>query len=467
MSLGLSIFLNSFALMVVGACCAYWGMSACFEKRHALVVFWVYFAVKAVVWATFDAQTLTGSLAAGEGALWSLAIAVFAAAAFIVLYYTWDASFCKIGFAGVFTDAFCSVAVMAATFAAQLLVGSPVAGDYRAALGPGTAIVAFGQVVLFQALLRLARPFTRWFSGYRVVHERAWSVCIVVAVIAATLAKADYATLTAQGAGVMFALVAVFLAVSAAYMLQRMIAEQKRKSLLAHERQLASEYDRAMAAQLEYLDASAVALDAIAADVTRARRVVGEESLAEYASQLGEACEQLRHGVYSDCPALDVVLTSSEAALSAQGVRVEFRVSPLGGAANQAALVAQAMLGWALGEYGDSTREAGAADGSAGSQAKGWRTRLARFAPAAGQRAAMQGNGTADDASPTVSLRIARKSNQLVFRMEAPSKRGARFPRRLLEERSVAFQGALLEDDDGARKVVRALVGEDQPWYGR
>ena len=61
---------------------------------------------------------------------------------------------------------------------------------------------------------------------------------------------------------------------------QRMGAERKRKSLFARERQLASEYDRALAAQLEYLDASAVALDAIAADVTRARRAAGEESLA-------------------------------------------------------------------------------------------------------------------------------------------------------------------------------------------
>ena len=67
--------------------------------------------------------------------------------------------------------------------------------------------------------------------------------------------------------------------------------------------------------------------------------------------------------MHSDCPALDVVLSSSEVALSARGVRAEFRVPPLGGAANQAALVSQAMLGWVLSEYGDSLRGMGGAGG--------------------------------------------------------------------------------------------------------
>ena len=427
MSTGLSVFLNSLALMAVGACCAYIGLNACFCKRHSTAVFWAYMSTKAIVWSVHDALDLAGMLGGAASVPWDFAIAVFGVLTYIVLYFTWNTSFCKVGFAGVFVDAFSACSLMAAIYVSHILVGAPEVGDYRACLGPGTAIVAVGNLALFQAIVLIAKPVIRWFANYKIVHEKMWAIAFVVIIIFFTFPRMDYAALMANSVPISFALLIVLLVCLLAYVRQLMRAEGKRKELLLRERQLAGEYDRALSEQLEYLDASAVALDAIAVDVAQTTRAIGHDGLASYAAQLDAVCARLRYGVYSDWPALDVVLTSFETAFEARGWKVDYRISPLGSASNQAALVAQSMLGWVMEEY-----EGGGKEG-----------------PLA------------------LCLRISRKRNQLVFVLQVPSNRKERFPHRLLEERSIAFQGVLLENDDGSCKTVRALVGEDQPWNGR
>jgi hypothetical protein len=47
-----------------------------------------------------------------------------------------------------------------------------------------------------------------------------------------------------------------------------------------------------------------------------------------------------------------------------------------------------------------------------------------------------------------------------VFVLNAPTNRRRRFPKRLLAERVPVSESMLLEEDDGVRKMIRALVLE-------
>lgn len=439
MDAGLSIFLNSFVLMVAGAICAYVGMSACFEKRHSPALFWAYMAIKGVIWSVFDVLVLTASVGDTEP-LWRLAISVLAVLTYIVFYYTWRTDFCKLGIAAVFTDGLSALSLMAIVLVANVLYGEPPIGDYRASLGPWTALIAVASVAFFVVLVRLVRPVIRWFANYEIVHKRLWTLVVFLAALSAAIPRMNYDQLTNAGAVFMALMMSVALACGVGYMRQRAGLEKKRRELLLRERQLVSEYDRAMGEQLDYLSASAVALDAVSANVARVERMVEGTELSDYVAQLSSVCERLRHGVHSDCPALDVVLTKYESEFFSSGLSIEYRVPPLGDAANQAALVVQAMLGWVLDKYGKRPGDSSRKD------------------------AATFESGL--EFARTAKLRIARKGNQLVFVMEVPSNRKVRFPKRLLEECSIAFRGALLEDDDGSRKVIRVLIEEDQLWRG-
>ena len=306
--------------------------------------------------------------------------------------------------------------------------------EYRGYLGLGGFIRCLGMSALYLVLLFLARPLFKWFSSYEFVHKNIWQTIAVVGIVAVSLPRMTTNTLATQPV-----LSAIWLGVLlfipfVVYFVSRVRVERKRKALLESEVALTEEYARFILEQIEYLERSAVQLDEVASDIAHVQEEIESAFLKKQVAELKDLCNQLRHGSFSDNPALDVVLATYEEEFAKEGLQIDYRVRPLGDAATQAALVAQAMLAWTLG----SCKAAMGRDGAS--------------------RESGRDGVTVGEDGADVEFRIIREGDQLVFMLDAPSNRRRRFSRHILEERVPSFDGMFTEADDGARKTVRALV---------
>jgi hypothetical protein len=220
------------------------------------------------------------------------------------------------------------------------------------------------------------------------------------------------------------------------YLFSRARTERKRKALLENEVKLAQNYVSSIHEQLPFLEECAAQLDEIAFEAARIGRDVDDADLKEQVARLSNLCNKLRYGLYSDSPVLDVVLVTAEREFEEAGFHVVYRISPLGDEAVTAAMVSQTMLSWAL----DSCKAAK-------------RQPASRFGASRVQPANCESESA-------VEFKIIREGEQLVFVLNAPTNRRRRFPKRLLAERVPVSESMLLEEDDGVRKMIRALVLE-------
>lgn len=422
----LSVFLNSFCFMIAGMMIVIIVMDALFPRRHSLGVFVAYTLVKGISWSWYDTAYFLGTVGRLEYGFQILAPAVFGALSFVVMYYTWKGSFAKFCVGSFCLDSMTGLVTMGVLFLAHEWFDTASAIDNRGYFGAGTVFSCVALVAIVLIMLWLAKPIVSWFRDYEIVHEKAWIALVVAGVVTSVVSRAlsveqlrDPMLLSTLAAALVIACFAVFLA-------NQVRVQWKRRELLGSEAKLMREYDRAIREQVAYLQESSVQLDRLAEDASRLQGDVSNPELTERVAQLRDTCDALRHGVYSDCPALDVVLSVSQKEFEHLGLSVEYRVPPLGDASVQAALLAQPMLAWAAQTCG-----------ARGPKAE------------SGQNAA----------EPDIAFRIMRGKGQLGFVLRMPSC-GRSFPKSLMRDRVMTFDGVLLQADDGQRKTVRALVAE-------
>jgi len=432
----LSAFLNSAFFMIVGAVVVYVGMSYMFPKRRLAHVFVAYMLIKGLLWSLYDASYVLGTAGALEQLFQVVGTPILGALSYVVLYYTWEGDFYKIGLGGFILDIITSASMTPVFLLADQLFPPLAPLDYRGGLGLATLFRCGGMAALNLLFLSIAKPLFRWFGSYEFVHKNAWQVVVIASIALATLPRMASGVQVARPVLVALAFAGFLLIPFGAYMVSRVRAERKRKALLESEVKLAEEYVISIRKQLPLLEESAAQLNVVAEEVARVKRGVEDESLEDQVMKLSTVCNQLRYGVYSDSPVLDVTLVASARDFEEMGMRVEYHIAPLGDQAVRAAMVSQTMLSWAL----DSCKAARRQD---------TRPFGVSHAETAGK------NGDAQ-----VEFRIIREGDQLAFVLNAPSNRRRNLPKRLLVERVPAFDGVVHETDDGARKVVRVLALE-------
>lgn len=436
MALGLSAFLNSAAFMITGAVMVYVGMSIMFPKRRPPYVFIAYMLIKGLLWSLYDASFMLGTMDTPEYLFQVVGTPLLGVLSYVVLYYTWKGDFYKIGLGGFVLDMLVSASMMPAFVLADRLFPPIVPLDYRGPLGLATLVKCGGMAALNLLFLFIARPLLRWFGSYEFVHKGFWQAVVIASIVAATLPRMISTTQVARPVLVALCLAILLLIPLGGYMFSRVRIGRRRKALLENEVKLAENYANSIQDQLPFLEESAAQLDEIQVEMARVKRNVKDEGLKARIVQLSSLCNQLRHGMYSDSPVLDVALIAAAREFEEEGIQVAYRISPLGDEAVTAAMVSRTMLSWAL----DSCR-------AAKRQGSG------RFAVSHNQRPDYRGGSF-------VEFKIIREGEQLVFVLDSPANRRRRFPRRLLAERIPAFNSTLLEEDDGVRKVIRVLVLE-------
>ena len=436
MALWLSVFLNSALFMIVGAAMVYVGMSLMFPKRRPPYVFIAYMLVKGILWSLYDASFVLGTMGTPEYLFQVVGTPLLGVLSYVVLYYTWKGDFYKVGLGGFLLDILMSAAMIPMFILADQLFVPTTPLDYRGELGLATLLKCGGMAALFLLFLYVAKPLIRWFGSYEFVHKNAWQVVVIASIVMATLPRMASTTQIARPLYVALALSAFLLIPLGGYMLSRARIERKRKVLLESEVKLAENYINSIREQLPFLEESAAQLDGIAVETMRVRQGVEDADLQEQVARLSGICSQLRYGMYSDSPVLDVALAAAAREFEEAGFQVVYRIAPLGDEAVTAAMVSQSMLSWAL----DSCKAAK-------------RQGASRFGASHAQAAEQEGGAT-------VEFRIIREGEQLAFVLDAPSNRRRRFPKRLLAERAPTHESMLLEEDDGVRKVVRVLVLE-------
>ena len=463
MSAQLSIFLNSYAFMIMGAIMTCVGMSMGLPRRHSVGVFVTYMLIKGFLWSLYDVSFMLDTMGTPEYLFQMVGTPTLAVLSYIALYYTWKGEFFRVGLVGFAVDIIMGAAMFPAYLLTDQLFGQPVAFDYRDYLGMSSAVrclMVAGCILLF---LNVARPLFRWLGAHEFSHTNIWQAGVIACVVVATLPRM---TTTMQVARPVYAATAIGFLLAASlmgYVFVRLRSERKRQALLEQETRLAANYAQSIREQLANLDEGSAQLDAIAAEIARLQQNAppkdgegssgnnddgnggngesdGEDSpLAAHVQRLRDLCESLRYGTYSDYPALDAALAAFKDEFECAGLKVEYRIPPLDDAAARATLVTQALLTWALEAYGDcglATPPVGKTNVSSETETK------------------------ASAISPDISLRIVRSGNQIAFALDAPSNKKKQFPRQLLEERVVPFEGVVLQTDDGKRKGVHALVTE-------
>ena len=134
-------------------------------------------------------------------------------------------------------------------------------------------------------------------------------------------------------------------------------------------------------------------------------------------------------------PRATAAVVAQAVALHAAKARLAFAIHELG--KGRLEDVAQAMLGWAL----------SACAGTAKNAVTVTNNQAASACPSS-------------ESPADVSLRIARKANQLVFVMSLPLDKGRRFSKSILKECVASFKGIVIETNDGGLRTVHALVNE-------
>lgn len=430
----LSAFLNSVFFMLVGAVVVYVGMSYMFPKRRSARVFIAYMLLKGLLWSLYDASYVLGTIGELEQLFQVVGTPLLGVLSYVVLYYTWEGDFYKIGLGGFILDIITSVSMTPVFLLADKLFPPLAPLDYRGGLGLATLFRCGGMAALNLLFLYIAKPLFRWFGSYEFVHKNVWQVVVIASIVLATLPRMTSDLQVARPILVVFVLAGFLLVPFGAYMISRIRVERKRKALLENETRLVEEYVSSIRKQLPFLEESAAQLDVIAAKAAHLKRGVEDEGLKTRVRQLSDLCDRLRYGMYSDTPALDMVLTANAKEFEEAGMQVEYHVSPLGNDANRAALLSQAILSWTLDSCKATKRQGASSIGA--SQA----------------RDIDRGN------KPWIEYKIIREGDQLAFILNAPSNRRRRFPKRLLAERAPSFDGAVQETDDGVRKIVRVLA---------
>lgn len=429
-----SAFLNSMFFMIAGAVIVYIGMSMMFPRRRPVGVFVAYMAIKGLLWSLYDASYVLGTMGTLEHTFQVVGTPLLGALSYVVLYYTWKGEFYKIGLGGFLLDIITSVSMIPVFVLANGLFASLGPLDYRGYLGVATLFRCGGMVALNLLFLFAARPLFRWFGSYEFVHKNIWQAVVIASIVMATLPRMASSLQVARPIYVALALAVFLLIPFCGYMVSRARIERKRRALLENEIELVEGYGRSIKEQLPRLEECATQLDEIAKRIANVQDDAEETELKEQVTRLKDECDRMKHGLYSDSPALDVVLSTSKEAFVDGGLTVAYCVSSLGDAAVRAALVSQVMLPWAYDSCKSTMRQ------------------MARRSKTASIQGACANDG------PDVEYRVVREGDQLAFMMGLPSNRWHRFPRSLIKDRVPDFDGVLIQEDDGQRKTVRVLV---------
>lgn len=419
----LSIFLNSSAMMVMGATVVYMNMSALFPKRRSAGVYVSYMLIKGIAWSLYDISYVQGTLGAFEHDFQIIATALFGVLTYIVLYYTWDASIAKIGIGALAGDTLASIATLVIFLLTNALFGTAGSVDYRGYLSVATVFMSAGPIAVYALFLRVFRPIYDWFSAYEFVHQTTWNA-IAVAWVAVPTVFRMLSVDQMQESVASGALLAIVMALGlAGHIASRGKEERKRKELLASEVELVKSYNIQIQEQLIILDESAAQLEEISNEIAQIGTGEREAELSDRLASLSYLNNKLRHGIYSDSPALDVILVAAADDMKAYGVMIDFRIPPLKGVTTQAALISREMLAWA-------------------------------------SQACKAEKERSEDAKQTVLFRIVERAGQLIFVLHMPSNR-RRFPKDILARCPVQFDGIVEEENSPTRKTVRVLASCD------
>ena len=410
--------------MAMGAFGACLMMDAALPRRHSLLPFIAYTTVRGISWSLYDISYVQGTMGAFEHDFQLVATPIFAILNYVFLYYTWKGSFAKVGIAplvGEIPFALVSAVMYQFTY---VLFNNTIPAEYRGYLGPNTVFFSFGTLALFMLILRLMRPLYAWFKRLEFKREKLWNATTISAIAVPTIIRMFSADQLTESTIIEIAVGAALFVTLAVYIANEYRIGQKRKKLLQRESQLANQYDASIRDQLAYLESCSKTFEEVEAKAANLESAKSSSELQERAEQLHALCEKLRHGIYSDCPALDAVLVAARDELSACNADAEFRIPPLGDSAVQAAAIIQGMLSWAA------------------------KTCLA--------------SKTDENAStkPKVSLRAIRSMNQLIFVLKMPSNKRRRFPKNVVTERMAAFDGVVNEIDDDMNKTIHVMVAD-------
>ena len=347
-----NVFLNSMLLLLGGIACAYLTMSAFFRPRHSLVVFWVYFLLKMSVVALYDTLAFFGMVGPEALDFGEVLIALFGIFVYIVVYYTWDSSFVKIGLISVAADLLSGLAMALVFVVLALLRGGDLQFDYVGYIDIYSFIRPIGMVSLFWVLLQVAKPIGRELVEREYKHERVFLVLIFVGIVLAATARMTLA----QGDDMRLffgplALSLFLIPAIAWYVAYEWRRVRRERAYLARSKAIMAQCDEALRNQSSFLAGSRTTLDGLRERITQVEAIGTREDLQHHLDELLLLCDQLRFGTYSDNPALDVVLLGYEHRFNEAGLETHYRISPLDCGGERVALAAQALLDWAFKAY--------------------------------------------------------------------------------------------------------------------
>ncbi|MBQ9014800.1 MAG: hypothetical protein IJ109_01645 [Firmicutes bacterium] len=400
-------------------------MDLVFDRRRGLALWAGYFSAKAVAASFFSAAVYCGMEGSLISSLRILFLLVTAVASYAVLYYTWRTDILRIGVIALVSDFVSGISSLLGSSLTNLIMGRSWQMTFMGMDTPSTLLAGALALLLFSILFRLTRPIIRRIARIEARHRGLVSLVIILMIAALTMSQlADILSFTiAQFVMLMvFSGVTVF---SAVYFARRIPRETSRREALRRQIEMQQAYRISIREQAEELTRRQASLQQIEQRLERLSR----EDMDQKKAHLGEMQEylrQLQSGTFCDEPVTDAVLTAFAKELGEQGVRVSLRAGSLAGCGGQAAQIAWILLHWA--------QEVCLDDG------KGRRSRV-----------------------DSVTLRIMRCRNQLVFVLELAGEHIPRFPRRHLER---AAKGSSVTVEDlraGGGRKIRAMT-EVQPW---
>lgn len=346
-----SVFANSSLTLFAGALCGYLTFEKFIRPRHSLALFLGFFLLKMLTVSLFDTLGFFGLASGDVSTLGEVLIALFGLCVYIVLYYTWDSSFEKVAVFGVAADLLAGVA-LAASFACCSWVSSgQIAFGYIGYLGPISFMRPALIIVVFLALLQVVKPIGRVFVERDFKHRTVIFVIILVNVV---ISASSRLMAPSDAEGILFGplfLPCLLLPGMLLFIVFEWRRVRARRNYLEHSKAVMTACDEALRSQSAFLAQSHAELDGLSTRIERMEAQGTQGNLRQHLDRLLSLCDSLRFGTYSDNPALDVVLLSYERRFEEIGVRVDYRISPLGDEGERVALAAQALLDWALQAY--------------------------------------------------------------------------------------------------------------------
>lgn len=415
----LSYMLNYTLVGLTNITAEYLFLRTVFPMRRSPALWYVYFVIKYVVDAYLWCEMGGGVDAASLGltfAIWSFVSAVLS---FVVVYRSFESDMVSVGSCAVTCDLFGGIVTLASATASNVMWGLPLESGYLRPFGLPVVCECMIAAALYAAISSpvswLLRMFCRMMRRNRVVWGVA-AVCLIAIFVTTTQGVAFSSALEndlphSRVVPLMSVLVLAF----SAPLLLRARENRRREQVVRECAKLASSYDRAVKAQLEEVERDLIALDGHehVLDALDSR----DADVDLRISDLRRAYVHLSEGAYCNRPALDAVLMAEAQRLRGLGANPAFTVAAVPARSVIPATVCLALLNLAC-------------------------------------EAAERTDGIEGEA---VELRVRGVGDQVLFRLEVPSRWGALWARRFLSAFDTHGTGLVRERKHGDRRVVLVM----------